>query len=106
VHGFGIEPEHGLMVGRQTAYLADYQIVSVPVLAIVRSNILATLFLQQNFGNLLLKPRSASFRPELVLVQNISYGSLDHPEAHSGVILQAPEKGLFEKVCWSTISTV
>jgi hypothetical protein len=77
----------GLFVGNSFQTVGLYEFTAAST---------ATLFLQQNFGNLLLKPRSASFRPELVLVQNISYGSLDHPEAHSGVILQAPEKGLFE----------
>jgi hypothetical protein len=100
-------PKHAcilLLIG--FPFFSMAQSATVTGVVIDSSTSTATLFLQQNFGNLLLKPRIASFRPELVLVQNISYRSLDHPEAHSGVILQAPEKGLFEKVCWSTISTV
>jgi hypothetical protein len=60
------------------------------------SSSMASLFLQQNFGSLLFKPASASFRPELILVQNIGYGRLKNPVRHSGIILQAPEKGIFE----------
>ena len=56
----------------------------------------ASLFWQQNFGSLLFKPANAKFRPEFVLVQNIGYGSISNPSAHTGQILQAPEKGLFE----------
>jgi len=56
----------------------------------------AALFLTNNFGSLLFKPKSIYFRPEFVLVQNISYGSLSNASAHKGLILQAPEKGLFE----------
>jgi hypothetical protein len=56
----------------------------------------AALFLQQNFGNLLFKPSNAHFRPDLVLVHNMSFGTLSNPNAHLGITLQAPEKGLFE----------
>lgn len=56
----------------------------------------ASLFIEHNFGNLLLKPKNIHVRPELVLVQNISYGSLPNAAAHKGLNLQAPEKGLFE----------
>ncbi len=56
----------------------------------------ASLFFQQNFGSLLFKPKSSRFRPEFVLVQNIAYGSISNQASHSGLVLQAPEKGLFE----------
>ena len=56
----------------------------------------ASLFLQQNFGSLLFKPTSPTFRPEFVLVQNIGYGSINNISSHQGIVLQAPEKGLFE----------
>jgi hypothetical protein len=56
----------------------------------------ASLFMQQNFGSLLLKPKNATFRPELVLVQNIGYGSIGNTASQQGVTLQAPTKGLFE----------
>ena len=56
----------------------------------------ANIFIQQNFGNLLLKPKNASFRPEFILVQNIGYGSINNPSSHHEVSLVATEKGLFE----------
>ncbi|MEO8173158.1 MAG: DUF5686 family protein [Sediminibacterium sp.] len=77
----------GLFIGNsfQTAGLYEFA-----------SSSMASLFLQQNLGTLLFKPASAHFRPELVLVQNISYGSPAKAGLHSGIPLQAPEKGLFE----------
>jgi hypothetical protein len=56
----------------------------------------ASLFVEHNFGSLLLKPKNIHIRPEFVLVQNIAYGTLPNAAAHKGVNLQAPEKGLFE----------
>jgi hypothetical protein len=56
----------------------------------------ASLFLRQNFGSLLFKPKNPKFRPEFVLVQNIAYGSISNQASHTGLLLQAPEKGLFE----------
>jgi hypothetical protein len=52
--------------------------------------------MQHNFGSLLFKPKSVYFRPELVLVQSISYGSLSNAIAHKGINIQSPEKGLYE----------
>ena len=60
------------------------------------ANKTASLFIEQNLGNLLFKPKDIHIRPEFVLVQNISYGKLTHANAHKGLALQAPEKGLFE----------
>ena len=56
----------------------------------------ASLFLQHNFGNLLFKPENISIRPEILLVQNISYGKLDNAAAQKNIELKVPEKGLFE----------
>lgn len=56
----------------------------------------ANLFLKQNFGNLLFRSSNPLFRPELILVQNIGYGSINQVASHKGIVLQAPEKGLFE----------
>ncbi len=56
----------------------------------------AGLFIQHNFGNLLYKPKSIYFRPELVLVQNIALGSLQHPNYQRGIEFKTPSKGLYE----------
>lgn len=56
----------------------------------------ASLFLEHNFGNLLFKPDNLSFRPEIILVQSISYGSLRNATAHKFISFTVPEKGLFE----------
>ena len=56
----------------------------------------ANIFIHQNIGNLLFKPKNARFRPEFILVQNIGYGSIHHQPAHQGVALIAPKKGIFE----------
>ncbi|MBP6287292.1 MAG: carboxypeptidase-like regulatory domain-containing protein [Ferruginibacter sp.] len=56
----------------------------------------ASLFLEHNFGNLLFRPKNISIRPEIIVVQNISYGSLDNAGAHKFISYKVPEKGLFE----------
>jgi hypothetical protein len=56
----------------------------------------ASLFVEHNFGNLLFKPKNISIRPEIIVVQNISYGSLDHAAAQKLIAIKVPEKGLFE----------
>ncbi|HNU87853.1 MAG TPA: DUF5686 family protein [Ferruginibacter sp.] len=56
----------------------------------------AGLFIEHNFGNLLFRPKNLSFRPEIILVQNISYGSLDNAAAQKFISFKVPEKGLFE----------
>jgi hypothetical protein len=78
---------NGLLVGNSFQTVAPYEFTASQT---------ATLFLQQNFGNLLFRPKTASFRPELSLIQHISYGNITHPEYHSGIKLQAPVKGLYE----------
>ncbi len=60
------------------------------------SDRIASLFIQQNFSSLLFKPKSPVSRPQILLVQNIGYGSIGNTSLHQGIILQAPEKGLFE----------
>jgi hypothetical protein len=77
----------GLFVGNSFQTVGIYEFTSSAI---------ASLYLKQNFGSLLFKPTNASFRPELLLVQNISYGILNNPARHSGILLQAPEKGIFE----------
>ena len=54
------------------------------------------LFVEHNFGNLLFKPKNISFRPEIYLVQNISYGTLHNAPSHKLLTYKVPEKGLFE----------
>ncbi|MFZ1786047.1 MAG: DUF5686 family protein [Ferruginibacter sp.] len=56
----------------------------------------ASLFIEHNFGNLLFKPKNISFRPEISIVQAISYGDLDQAAAHQYVDFKVPAKGLFE----------
>ncbi len=56
----------------------------------------ASFFFQQNFGSLLFKPETEKSRPKFILVQAIAYGSINHLTAHQGIVLQAPEKGLYE----------
>lgn len=56
----------------------------------------AALFVEHNFGNLLFKPKNISIRPEIIIVQNIGYGSLDHAAAQKLISFKVPEKGLFE----------
>lgn len=60
------------------------------------SDRIASVFIQQNFGSLLFKPKNPISKPQFILVQNIGYGSINNVSAHQGVVLQAPEKGLFE----------
>ncbi len=56
----------------------------------------AGLFMQHNFGNLLFKPKNISIRPEILLMQNITYGTLANASAQKNIDFKVPEKGLFE----------
>jgi Family of unknown function (DUF5686)/CarboxypepD_reg-like domain len=56
----------------------------------------ASLFIQQDFGSLLFKPKSVLFRPTFLFVQNISLGKLDNPRSHKNLVFQTANKGLFE----------
>ena len=56
----------------------------------------AALFMQHNFGNLLFKPKNISIRPEILLIQNITYGTLANTSAQKNIGFTVPEKGLFE----------
>jgi Family of unknown function (DUF5686)/CarboxypepD_reg-like domain len=55
-----------------------------------------SLFLQQDFGSLLFKPKSILFRPTFLLVQGISFGKLNNPSGHKNLVFQTANKGLFE----------
>jgi Family of unknown function (DUF5686)/CarboxypepD_reg-like domain len=60
------------------------------------ANSTVNLFVEHNFGNLLFKPRNISFRPEIFVIQNMSYGSLHNAPSHKLLVFNVPEKGLFE----------
>jgi hypothetical protein len=60
------------------------------------ANSTVNLFVEHNFGNLLFKPENISFRPEIFVIQNMSYGSLHNATAHKLLVFKVPEKGLFE----------
>jgi hypothetical protein len=77
----------GLFIGNSFQTVGLYEFTSSAV---------ATLFLQQNFGTLLFRPKNIHIRPEFVLVNNISVGKIEHPGSHAGTLLQAPAKGIFE----------
>ncbi|MEP7164350.1 MAG: DUF5686 family protein [Ferruginibacter sp.] len=56
----------------------------------------ASVFMEHNFGSLLFKPKNISIRPEIFLIQNISYGRLDNAALQKNIEFKVPEKGLFE----------
>ncbi|MBL0358999.1 MAG: carboxypeptidase-like regulatory domain-containing protein [Chitinophagaceae bacterium] len=56
----------------------------------------ASIFIQHKFGNLLFKPANVHFRPEFILAQNISFGSLTHPAYQNGIGIKTASKGLYE----------
>ncbi len=53
------------------------------------------LFLKQDFGKLLFKPRG-KFQPEIALVQNIGFGSLKDGQHHENIDYKTMGKGYFE----------
>jgi hypothetical protein len=55
----------------------------------------AYLFLNHNFGRLN-GTKSKYFRPELSVVQNIGYGSLQNPGYHQNITFKTMEKGYYE----------
>ena len=56
----------------------------------------ASLFFTHNFGALLFKSKVDWFKPELILVQNIGFGSLSNPKNHQIADLQTLDKGFYE----------
>jgi hypothetical protein len=80
--------------GKLSVYVPDhFQTVGLYEFVSSRS---VSVFLEHNFGNLLFKPENLSIRPEILVAQNISYGSLDKAAAHKQIAFSVPEKGLFE----------
>jgi hypothetical protein len=53
------------------------------------------VFLKQDFGKLLFKPRG-KFQPEIALVQNLGFGSLADGTHHENITYNTLEKGYFE----------
>ena len=58
------------------------------------SNQFVHLFLKYNIGTL--TKSSTSFQPELILVHQLAWGTLNNPTVHQGVEWQTLEKGFFE----------
>lgn len=56
----------------------------------------ASLFLQQDFGGLLFKPKNSNFRPTFLLVQSIGFGKIDNKNNHKNIHFKTANKGLFE----------
>jgi hypothetical protein len=54
-----------------------------------------SLFIKQDFGKLLFKPRG-KFQPELALVHNAGVGRLSDTERHQNIEFKTMEKGYFE----------
>jgi hypothetical protein len=54
-----------------------------------------SLFIKQDFGSLLFKPRG-KFRPEIALVQNIGFGKLVQAGPHKNITYRTMEKGYYE----------
>jgi len=80
--------------GKVSLYVPDhFQTVGLYEFAAGSS---VNLFVEHNFGNLLFKPKNISFRPEIYLIQNISYGTLRNAPTHKLLAFKVPEKGLFE----------
>jgi hypothetical protein len=53
------------------------------------------LFLKQDFGKLLFKPRG-KFQPEIALVHNLGFGTLSSRQHHENITIGTYEKGYFE----------
>jgi hypothetical protein len=53
------------------------------------------LFVKQNFGKLLFKPRG-KFQPEIALVHNLGFGTLENAEPHENITFKTMEKGYYE----------
>ena len=80
--------------GKVSAYIPDH-FQTVGLYEFVAGST-ANLFVEHNFGNLLFKPKNISFRPEVYLVQAITYGTLNNAPSHKLLAYKVPEKGLFE----------
>lgn len=55
-----------------------------------------TLFIQQDFGSLLFKPKNVLIRPTFLFIQNIEFGTLSNISSHKNISFKTATKGLFE----------
>ena len=55
-----------------------------------------SLFVQHNFGSLLLKPQNPHIRPEFIIVQGINFSSLKNPQFQKGIEFKTATRGLYE----------
>jgi hypothetical protein len=53
------------------------------------------LFVKQDFGKLLFKPRG-KFQPEIAIVHNLGFGKLDNADPHENITFSTMEKGYYE----------
>ncbi|HJZ40304.1 MAG TPA: DUF5686 family protein [Bacteroidales bacterium] len=77
---FTVEAEHSFGTMRFNEFLSDRFIA---------------LFIKQDFGKLLFKPRG-KFQPEIALVHNMGFGSLSDKSPHDNIEFKTLEKGYFE----------
>ncbi len=92
----GLAPYGKLYNGRGaslTYYLVDDYFQTMGLYEFSASKY-ASVFLQHNFGNVLLNKKFS--KPELVLYHNIGIGQLENQQAHIGFDLQAFDKGFTE----------
>jgi Family of unknown function (DUF5686)/CarboxypepD_reg-like domain len=55
-----------------------------------------SLFFQNDFGNLLFKPKNILIRPTFLFVQGISFGKIQNATNHKRINFKTPNKGLYE----------
>jgi hypothetical protein len=56
----------------------------------------ANLFIQNDFGSLLFKPKNLHIRPTFLFVQSIGFGMLNNATNHKLINFKSPSKGLYE----------
>jgi hypothetical protein len=56
----------------------------------------ASLFIQNDFGNLLFKPKNILFRPTFLFIQGIGFGNLNNTTNHKNINFKTLNKGLYE----------
>jgi hypothetical protein len=92
----GIAPYGKLYNGRGanlTSYFADDYFQTMALYEFTVSKY-ASVFLNHNFGNILINKKYS--KPELVLYHNMGIGQLDNESVHSGPIIQDFSKGYLE----------
>ncbi|MBS1486444.1 MAG: carboxypeptidase-like regulatory domain-containing protein [Bacteroidetes bacterium] len=92
----GLAPYGKLYNGRGTrsiSYLVDDYFQTMDLYEFTATQY-ASVFLNHNFGNVLLNKKFS--KPELVLYHNAGIGRMDHALAHQGVPLQSFDKGYIE----------